>query len=221
MGNNPEAEHDPSTCQSIAKSESNEVSTSEIHASSDAMNTIEEHRANGVEVGGLSTAARTSLLPHKRPPQPDSVPPAKRRTPSDTWSNVPPRISSDATVNESTSNLSAKSSSLRSSLTPPIAKPECVVLSSEQRQIIKLANEGKSIFYTGCAGKSHLSAHTSGFGYAGQYERANLPIGRSMDYFTHNIHCFGSTRAGFVYSSTKHLLNIIKQVLVNPCSYVK
>lgn len=42
-------------------------------------------------------------------------------------------------------------------LTTPVAKADNIVLSSEQKQILQLAIEGKSIFYTGSAGKSHFS----------------------------------------------------------------
>lgn len=147
--------HHISTGQFDAKLESTAVSNPETYHQLDTLYTAEEQRTNRVIVEGPSTAASTSLLPRKRSPESDTVPPAKRHTPSESSPNVAHWSTSDTQVNKSDS--SSNPCPVQSSPTLPVVKPAGIVLSSEQKQIIKLANEGRSFFYTGCAGRSYLS----------------------------------------------------------------
>lgn len=149
--------------------------------SSALMKAIMEGCASRDANGGSTSMASASLLSQKRPPQTAVAPPAKRRTLPDsfqsssyrtaTTSNKPPSssyssqrssaLSSSSAANSSqTSGPSTSSSSSRPSplvvsaaqSSKAAVKPATIFLSSEQKQILQLVKDGKSIFYTGSAG---------------------------------------------------------------------
>ncbi|KAI0063977.1 hypothetical protein BV25DRAFT_325685 [Artomyces pyxidatus] len=139
--------------------------------------TISDALRRAIEEGVASREAdakpAASLYPtplsQKRslPSQPTDAPPAKRRLP-DSWNDT---SSSSSTYNYTSSarslsstpydggsSLSTESKSERKPLVVPaktlkaVAKPAALFLSAEQKQILQLVKEGKSVFYTGSAG---------------------------------------------------------------------
>lgn len=158
--------------------------------SSALMKAIMEGCASRDANGGSTSMASASLLSQKRPPQPVVPPPAKRRTLPDSFQSSSYRTATTSTKPPSSSYSSQRSSALSSSSAanssqtssgpstsssssrgPPLVvsaaqsskaavKPATIFLSSEQKQILQLVKDGKSIFYTGSAGVS-LSDLTS------------------------------------------------------------
>ena len=97
----------------------------------------------------------------KRPPPSTEQPAAKRRQLPSSWSeNIGPQVSvqsrSSATFQKGPKSTSSSS---RSSGKPPSSKSTGVFLSDEQTHILKLVEEGQSVFYTGSAGKSDNSRY--------------------------------------------------------------
>ena len=87
----------------------------------------------------------------------DAVPPAKKKR------QLPPGYGDDDDYDPAARAAHFASSSRSSALAkstytapPPSKKMASVFLSQEQTQILKLAQEGKSLFYTGSAGKYHV-----------------------------------------------------------------
>lgn len=148
--------------------------------SSALMKAIMEGCASRDANGGSTSMASASLLSQKRPSQ-AAVPPAKRRTLPDSFHNSSYRTTTTSTKPPSSSYSSQRSSALSSSSAanssqtssgpstnsssrpPPLVvsaaqsskaavKPATIFLSSEQKQILQLVKDGKSIFYTGSAG---------------------------------------------------------------------
>lgn len=87
-----------------------------------------------------------------------SQPPAKRRQLPSSWDERANSSSSKAT--SSGSSLSRASSAAVVKIVPggntAISKPASVFLSQEQTHILRLVQEGQSVFYTGSAGESVL-----------------------------------------------------------------
>lgn len=149
--------------------------------SSALMKAIMEGCASRDANGGSTSMASASLLSQKRPSQ-AAVPPAKRRTLPDSFQSSSYRTTTTSTKPPSSSYSSQRSSALSSSSAanssqtssgpstsssssrpPPLVvsaaqsskaavKPATIFLSSEQKQILQLVKDGKSIFYTGSAG---------------------------------------------------------------------
>lgn len=149
--------------------------------SSALMKAIMEGCASRDANGGSTSMASASLLSQKRPPQTAVGPPAKRRTLPDSFQSSSYRTAPTSTKPPSSSYSSQRSSALSSSSAanssqtsgpstsssssrpPPLVvsaaqsskaavKPATIFLSSEQKQILQLVKDGKSIFYTGSAG---------------------------------------------------------------------